>query len=150
MKVRIIQASLGGRVCAVPSKSQAHRILICAAFAKNVTRVFCPATNNDIEATAACLRALGAKIEYYNSEYLVTPVSAVPEEAQLDVGESGSTLRFLLPIVGALGVRCEIKMHGRLPERPLFPLDTELLRHGMKIEKSGDTLVCGGRLTSGE
>ena len=150
MKVRIIQASLGGRVCAVPSKSQAHRILICAAFAKNATRVFCPATNNDIEATAACLRALGAKIEYYNSEYLVTPVSAVPEKAQLDVGESGSTLRFLLPIVGALGVRCEIKMHGRLPERPLFPLDTELLRHGMKIEKHGDTLVCGGRLTSGE
>ncbi len=150
MKVKIFPSLLGGRVCAVPSKSQAHRMLICAAFAKSATSVFCPTTNDDIEATAACLTALGAKIEYTDSAYHVTPVTAVPERANLDVGESGSTLRFLLPVVGALGVRCEIKMHGRLPERPLFPLDTELARHGMSIDKRGDTLFCAGRLTAGK
>ncbi len=150
MKIKIIPQSLGGRVCAVPSKSQAHRALICAAFANSATSVFCPSTNDDIEATAACLTALGAEIEYTDSAYHVTPVTAVPERASLDVGESGSTLRFLLPVVGALGSRCEIKMHGRLPERPLFPLDSELVRHGMSIVKHGDTLVCDGRLTSGE
>ena len=150
MKVRIFPSPLGGRVCAVPSKSQAHRILICAAFADSATSVLCPSTNNDIEATAACLTALGAKIEYTGSEYAVTPVTKVPDRATLDVGESGSTLRFLLPVVGALGISCEIKMHGRLPDRPLFPLDSELVSHGMKIEKRGDTLLCEGKLTAGE
>ncbi len=150
MNIKIFPSTLGGTVRAVPSKSQAHRMLICAAFAKDATSIFCPRTNDDIKATAACLTALGAKIEYADSSFHVTPVSIVPDTARLDVGESGSTLRFLLPVIGALGIRCEIKMHGRLPDRPLFPLDIELLRHGMKIEKQGDTLVCEGRLTAGE
>ncbi len=151
MNVKIYPSSLGGVVCAAPSKSEAHRLLICAAFAKKETVISCPRINNDIKATADCLSALGAKIEYINSAYRVKPVTHMPDKVVcLDAGESGSTLRFLLPVIGALGVRCEIKMRGRLPDRPLFPLDTELIRHGMKIEKQGDTLVCGGRLAAGE
>ncbi len=150
MNIKIYPSSLGGVVGAVPSKSVAHRLLICAAFAKKQTSIFCPRINDDIKATAACLTVLGAKIEYTDSSYRVTPVTQTPDKACLDVGESGSTLRFLLPVVGALGIDCEIKMHGRLPDRPLFPLDTELKRHGMEIEKRGDTLLCNGRLTAGE
>ena len=150
MNIKIFPSSLTGTVNAVPSKSQAHRMLICAAFADNDTSIYCPRTNDDIDATAACLSALGAKIEYKDSSFCVTPADSAPKSATLDVGESGSTLRFLLPIVGALGVECEIKMHGRLPDRPLFPLDTELVRHGMRLDKRGNELFCSGKLSAGE
>ena len=70
-------------------------------------------------------------------------------ECSLFCGESGSTLRFLLPIVGILGANAVFHMEGRLPERPLEPLRTILCEHGMKIEKTGDLLVCSGKL-SGE
>jgi len=65
-------------------------------------------------------------------------------------GESGSTLRFLLPVVGALGVKAVFHMEGRLPERPLAPLDGELTAHGMMLRKEKDLLYCEGQLTAGE
>lgn len=70
-------------------------------------------------------------------------------EVILPCGESGSTLRFLLPAAGALGARARFKMEGRLPERPLAPLDRELMAHGMSLEKRGDTLACSGKLRPG-
>ena len=62
MDITIFPGKLSGTVRAIPSKSQAHRLLICAAFADRETRLYCPDTNRDIEATADCLRALGAEI----------------------------------------------------------------------------------------
>ena len=62
MDITVQPGKLGGCVTAIPSKSQAHRLLICAAFAQGETKLFCPETNEDIEATAACLNALGASI----------------------------------------------------------------------------------------
>ena len=67
----------------------------------------------------------------------------------LDCGESGSTLRFLLPVVGALGAKGHFKMHGRLPLRPLAPLDEELKKHGMFLKKQGDELYFEGKLSAG-
>ena len=69
----------------------------------------------------------------------------------LDVGESGSTLRFLLPVVCALGKDTRIVMHGRLPERPLSPLWEELERHGSRLTRLPDgSVMTSGRLTGGE
>ena len=62
MDITIFPGKLSGTVCAIPSKSQAHRLLICAAFADAPTTLFCPETNRDIEATMGCLNALGADI----------------------------------------------------------------------------------------
>ena len=62
MDITIFPAKLSGTVEAIPSKSQAHRLLICAAFSDNETELLCPDTNRDIEATADCLRSLGAEI----------------------------------------------------------------------------------------
>ena len=62
MDVTIQPGLLSGDIQAIPSKSQAHRLLICAAFADNDTTLICPDTNRDIEATVSCLNALGAKI----------------------------------------------------------------------------------------
>lgn len=150
MDITITPCKLRGTVAAIPSKSQAHRMLICAAFSDRETRLLCPETNQDIEATAACLRALGAEITRTEDGYTVQPVMALPKEAVLPCGESGSTLRFLLPVVGALGVDGTFALEGRLPRRPLSPLWEEMERMGCRLSRpAGDTIRCQGKLRPG-
>ena len=113
MDITIFPSKLHGNINIIPSKSQAHRILICSAFSDKPTHLICPQTNEDIEATVRCLQALGAQITRTEDGYQLVPVTQIPESAQMDCGESGSTLRFILPIVCALGVKATIYMHGR-------------------------------------
>ena len=151
MEITITPGKLSGHVRAIPSKSQAHRLLICAAFADAPTELICPDTNRDIEATADCLRSLGARIIRTDQGYRVIPISAPPKTAVLNCCESGSTLRFMLPIAGALGVDATFQMEGRLPERPLSPLWEEMERMGCHLDRpSASTLRCTGQLKSGE
>ncbi len=150
MDVTIQPRKLRGTVHAIPSKSQAHRLLLCAAFADAPTTLLCPQTNRDIQATAECLNALGAKIERTESGYHITPIAEIPERATLNCCESGSTLRFLLPIAGALGVDVTFVMEGRLPQRPLSPLWEEMERMGCHLSRpTMDTVRCEGRLLPG-
>ncbi len=151
MNITVMSSMLSGTVKAIASKSQAHRLLICAAFANKRTSIICLETNKDIEATAECLRALGAQIESTEVGYEVYPISTLPSKAVLNCGESGSTLRFLLPIVGALGVDALFCMQGRLPQRPLSPLWEELTRMGCTlVRESENTLRCTGKLRAGD
>jgi len=145
----------GGILPAIPSKSHAHRLLIAAALSDAPVFLNCPVTSADIDATAACLNAMGADIKRTETGFMVTPVpDGYPGEASacvLHAGESGSTLRFLLPLLGALGLSAGIHMEGRLPERPLHPLDEEMRRHGISFSGIGSTpLSVSGRLTPGE
>ena len=150
MDITLQPSKLAGSVTAPPSKSMAHRILICAAFGKKTVTIFCPETNQDIEATADCLRALGAEIHRTTDSYIVTPVSLHPASAELHCRESGATLRFLLPIVGALGVDATLHMEGRLPQRPLSPLWEEMERMGCQLSRPSETTVrCQGKLRTG-
>ena len=133
------------------SKSQAHRLLICAALSEAETELRCDGISDDIAATAACLNALGAEITESEDLLRVRPLRTVPhEELLLPCGESGSTLRFLLPLAGALGARAAFDRRGRLPQRPLAPLDGELAAHGMTLGSEGALLRCAGTLRSGE
>ena len=133
-----------------PSKSQAHRLLICAALADRPTEIICAQTSNDISATVACLNALGAKITQTSQGYRVIPIESVPKSAILNCGESGSTLRFMLPITGALGVNGEFYMTGRLPDRPLSPLKEEMERMGCQLTyPERNILRCSGQLHAG-
>ena len=141
---------LRGTIAALPSKSHAHRALICAALAQGETRIACGKTGMDVEATVRCLRALGAGIEYDGEGYTVTPIKNPPQTAILDAGESGSTLRFLLPVACALGVRATFLLHGRLAQRPLEPLQSELLRCGASIERGEGEIRTGGKLTGSD
>ena len=151
MDITITPRPLSGTVTAIPSKSQAHRLLICAAFANAPTTLICPDTNRDIEATVDCLNALGAEIIRGESGYTVTPVSVLPKTAVLNCCESGSTLRFMLPVAGALGVDTTFQMAGRLPQRPLSPLWEEMERMGCTLTRpTADTIRCQGRLKPGE
>ena len=150
MNITIQPRKLQGRLHIIPSKSQAHRLLICSAFADRETTLFCSETNDDIEATARCLRSLGAKILRTQAGYQITPVKQLPSAASLDCGESGSTLRFLLPIVGALGIDATFLLSGRLPNRPLSPLWEEMSRMGCILSRpSENTIRCRGQLQSG-
>ena len=150
MDLTISPGRLSGTVQAIPSKSQAHRLLICAAFADKATTLICPQSNADIEATVQCLNALGANIRRTRNGYWVTPVETIPSTAVLDCGESGSTLRFLLPVACALGVKTTFLLHGRLPYRPLSPMWEELERTGCTLTRpTENTIQTNGRLTAG-
>lgn len=132
-----------GSIKAIASKSIAHRLLICAAFGDRKVKINCAQTNKDIEATAACLSALGAKISRVGSVYEVEPVSfdTLQKNATLPCNESGSTLRFLIPVVAALGANSSFLMEGRLPQRPLSPLREELESHGISFSYPQDNIL---------
>ena len=151
MDLTIHPHKLRGEISIIPSKSIAHRYLICSAFADGPTTLVCPETNRDMDATADCLNALGAKILRTYTGYQITPIGDVPQKADLNCCESGSTLRFLLPIAGALGVDATFHMAGRLSQRPLSPLWEEMERMGCQLERPTDnTIRCQGKLHSGK
>ena len=150
MDITIYPQTLSGVIHAIPSKSQAHRLLICAAFADADTVLVCPETNRDMDATAQCLNQLGAHIEKTEQGYFVSPVREVPSFAVLNCHDSGSTLRFMLPVAGALGVDAVFQMEGRLPQRPLSPMWEEMERMGCRLSRpTPDTIRCQGKLTAG-
>lgn len=154
MRVTIEPAALRGTVEILPSKSHLHRLLICAALAEGVSNLRCQSSDaEDVVATMTCLSALGAKITREVDGLRVVPLrrDALPKHCTLPCGESGSTLRFLLPVVAALGLRADFQLAGRLPKRPLAPLDAQLLRQGCRLwREGGDRLCCEGQLRSGE
>ncbi len=150
MDITIIPRKLAGSIQVIPSKSVAHRLLICAAFADGPTTLVCPAINRDMEATAQCLNALGASITYEGGAFHVVPATSIPKSAVLPCRDSGSTLRFLLPVAGALGVEATFQLEGRLPQRPLSPLWEEMERMGCSLSRpTENTLLCSGKLLEG-
>lgn len=150
MDVRISPKKLTGKIAAITSKSDAHRCLICAALCDDTTDVVINDSNRDIEATASCLRALGAEITQNGSIYSVTGIKSVPENALLDCGESGSTLRFMLPLAAATGKEIALVGSGRLPERPLSPLMEEMEQKGCKFSARKLPLTVSNGLNSGK
>lgn len=150
-----------GRIRIPSSKSVVHRLLVCASLGKNEVFLHFDGVSKDIQATADCLASLGASIEVRPDGFLVHPISSLTSVSNhslqtehnpilLPAGESGSTLRFLMPLVGMLGCSAAFVMHGRLSERPLAPYDRLLEEHSMQIRREGTLLHCEGRLQSGD
>lgn len=139
------------QVRAISSKSEAHRYLICAALADSSTQIVCTDTGADIDATANCLSALGAEIERTENRFLVTPISKVRKDQSLDCNESGSTLRFMLPLAASLGADCSFNMRGRLASRPLSPLYEILRDNGVTLSPQGkNPLTIQGKFGAGD
>ena len=150
MNKTILPGARTGEVHIPASKSQAHRMLLCAAMGENEVTLRCRGLSKDILATVACLKALGASVDAEGEVLHLRPVSAPPPGlCLLPCGESGSTLRCLLPLVGALGASAVFEREGRLPERPIEPLGRELCRNGMDIRSDGARLSCSGQLRPG-
>lgn len=146
MNIKINSAKIAGEIEAISSKSYAHRALICAALADKTSQIVCNTISDDITATVSCLNSLGANIIYENKVFKVTPIKFENDLKKLDCGESGSTLRFLIPIICAFGFQAQITMHGRLPNRPLSPLKEILEENGCKLLKKDNILYISGKL----
>ncbi|MBQ1896174.1 MAG: 3-phosphoshikimate 1-carboxyvinyltransferase [Clostridia bacterium] len=153
MILEITPSPLCGEVNAINSKSELHRVLICAALADAPCRLTLgnptDSLSNDVKATIDCLRALGAGIDVDSSEVFVTPIKEVADHPVLDCKESGSTLRFLMPVATALCGKVTFKGNDRLTERPIGSLKNALESHGVSF--SSDTLpfTATGRLQPG-
>lgn len=148
MNVLIHPCLLDGEIDAVSSKSMAHRLFICAALADGETVIKLTNTNKDIKATENCITALGGEIKRDFNTYTVKPVGGVKKARIYDCGESGSTLRFLFPVICALGAGGTFIGEGRLPDRPIKEL-TGIIK-GCDI--SGDSLpiTVDGKMAAGD
>lgn len=132
-----------------PSKSAAHRALIAAALS-GCGRVEGTARSADIDATLSGVTALGVAARREGDALGFSP-AAVPATPVVDCGESGSTLRFLIPLFGAKGISATFVGRGRLPQRPLGVYGDCLPPHGVALSRSdGLPLTISGRLQAGE
>lgn len=140
-----------GEITVPASKSMAHRAVIVSALSDKPVKIICGGISKDIKATVDCLNAFGADIKIKENEINVKPTAEkFLSDCVFECNESGSTLRFLLPLAGALGINGKFKPKGRLIERPFYPLDEELLRHGVTVKKHGDSIEVSGRLLPGK
>ncbi len=147
MTVSVSGKTLSGEVAIISSKSAVHRLLICAALCEQPTTIEGVTYSQDIEATIACLRAGLADVRCDGDRVTVIPRAERDPNALLDCGESGSTLRFLLPVMAALG-GARFTGRGRLSQRPLTPIYPVLTEHGCRLSAEGTfPLSVGGRLT---
>lgn len=155
MKVNIQPGRLKGAVTPPPSKSQAHRVILAAALAKGKSRLENVAFSQDILATLSCVQALGGRWEQKGERTLeITGMGGVfrlgKELPRFDCGESGSTLRFLIPIALAVAGGGVFTGRGRLMERPQEPYVNLFREKEIAWEQEGDILTVRGRLEAGE
>lgn len=154
MDLQIIPKKLSGTVTPPPSKSIAHRLLIAAALADGVSTVRGFAMSQDMEATLRCLTALGGRWKETAPGTLeITGTGGRrtgTELPRLDCGESGSTLRFLIPIALAMAGGGVFTGHGRLMERPQGPYFDLFREKGISYEQKDGVLTVQGRLEPGE
>lgn len=138
-----------GTVTVPASKSAVHRLMIAAALADAPVKILGRIEGRDTEATANSLASLGAGIRHTDEGYETSPLTP-RKKAVTEVGESGSTLRFLLPIAAALGTETEFRTEGRLSERPIKELAAAVAPHGARISQSGKSFFVEGKLQSGK
>lgn len=151
MKATFFPSVARGEICAPPSKSVAHRLLVACALSDGQSVIRGISPSEDMLATLSCVRALGAKARLDGDVAYIEGCEKTPlENAVFDCNESGSTLRFFLPVVLALGAKnCVFKGTARLIQRGIGVYDEIFARNGVKVQKEADTITVWGRLASG-
>lgn len=153
-----VHGALNGTVSAPVSKSDLHRLIIACALSCGESLIHHYTLSQDIQATANVIGALGASVRFENDCTIVDGIFPSTESAQseilCDCNESGSTLRFLVPVCAALGCRAVFTGHGRLSQRPMEPLCSQLAAHGVSLQlpENGDSLPLhiSGKLRGGD
>ena len=151
MNVKFYSSSAVGTVEAPPSKSMAHRLLICACLAKGRSVIKNIAYSNDILATLDCLETLGARCERGDDYVVVDGIdvhSFIPSGV-LRCRESGSTLRFMIPVALMCGERCEFNGTQYLMHRPQSVYEELFARQGIKFKRGNDYILAKGSLKPG-
>ncbi len=153
MKIATITPRLlSGDINIPPSKSAMHRAIICAALAMGQSTVSPTWSSMDIQATLGAVTALGAAVQERDGCYLIDGQNTLRQKtAAIDCFESGSTLRFMLPIAAAGGVHATFTGHGKLPTRPLDDYLNTLPHAGVTCETQGGLpLTIDGQLQAGD
>ena len=145
--VKILQPPTGGTIQAIPSKSAAHRLLIAGFLSGLDIAVSCKDLSDDITATGRCLAELAKAKERGGTKGASAGQRGIGS-CRLDCGESGSTLRFLMPLAAALGIESDFVCEGRLADRPMEPFLEELAAHGCSVEGHNPKHLTG-QLTAG-
>ena len=139
-----------GVLAAPPSKSMAHRAVLCAALADGESRLTGLAHSQDIDATLAAAAALGAQVEAGESWARIAGAAPLQAPAApVDCCESGSTLRFLIPLAALTGRPVAFTGRGRLMQRPQSVYQELFVSQGLRFEQEGDTLTVAGPLRPG-
>ena len=132
MDIKISPSKLCGDLSVPASKSCAHRSIICAALAEGVSHLSGVTMSKDIEATIGAMTALGAEFTVNGGDITVKGAGGrKASDCIIDCNESGSTLRFIIPIAAALGSNTEFRGRGRLPQRPIDIFIRELGKNGV-------------------
>lgn len=125
INAEIFPGSSSGEISIPPSKSFSHRAILCAALAQGESHISNVAFSEDIRATIACVKQLGAQVQKNGDTLLINGVGFrsviernVTEHMVIDCNESGSTLRFLIPVFALSGKHCRFTGKGRLMQRP--------------------------------
>ena len=139
-----------GELHAPPSKSAAHRALICAALSGEPCRVSPVSRSADMDATMGVLAAMGSRFTREQAAVVFSGAGWAAAPALLNCIESGSTLRFLLPVAAALGIPATFTGEGRLPDRPIGVLAEQMKRHGVSFSSDRMPFTLSGRLTGGQ
>lgn len=149
MNIVINPRPLSGRVVIPPSKSISHRALICAALSQGESEITGVLQCEDTDATTEALTALGAEIRTENGKTYVKGITNPPKYAEINCRESGSTLRFIIPVAAALGVEAVFTGSGKLPTRPITPYLQEFPKHGVEFLSDVFPYHIRGKLTAG-
>lgn len=149
MDICITPSKLSGRVEIPSSKSCAHRALICAALAQGRSVISGVSMSKDIEATINAMSALGAVFSVDGDRITVDGIRSNCDKAVIDCNESGSTLRFIIPIAAALGTNAEFMGRGRLPLRPIDIYKRELTKNGAEFITDEMPYIISGNLRGG-
>lgn len=145
-----------GPVTPPPSKSISHRAMICAALSEGISRISpIDLRGEDVAATASCLSTLGASLKMVEGALEIQGGTSIlqsrfthSEPVTLDCGESGSTLRFMIPLLLLLGRPAVFQGHGKLMTRPMAPYLKVLEEKGATFQAEGNTLAVQGSLVS--
>ena len=151
MNIKISPSVAQGQVRAPASKSYAHRLLVCAALSQGVSVIENIGTNDDIVATVSCLKEMGAKIDVMGTTATVEGISfgERKESVSLFCNESGSTLRFLIPLTLLVANEVFFSGAGRLMERPQTVFEELFKAKDCFLNKEENRLKAGGELKSG-
>lgn len=158
MNITITPTKLKGHITPPPSKSQAHRLIIAAALAGGKSTISNVAASQDIAATLSCMKVLGARAELESTTLTVTGIGekrtpyspCMCGAPHLSCGESGSTLRFLIPVALAVAGGAFFTGEGRLLARPQAPYAALFAEKGIFFAHEAQAITVGGNLRPGE
>lgn len=149
MDLTIHPHKLSGTLTIPPSKSQAHRLLLAAGLSQKTCTISNLSFSEDISATLSCLSAMGIPFQQGSDCVTLSPHQSYTSKPHFDCGESGSTLRFFIPIALALCSGGSFTGRGRLMERPQTPYQILFENKGILWQQEQDILTLQGQLTSG-